>query len=187
MAAKLLPLLNREAKEDTAKKLLEELSLQQDSRLAISNAVLFLLPNIMPPKPRGKASKNSKRWKPSIAESRSAFIHCAKVGTSLEIFRQNKTKECQERGVTWQPQVLVMGYSILTPQQFFVLVNDTVYEMDSLIKAVDICFKIFFVFNASYPPHAQEPWLLFQKAVFDIDTPFDVKSARVQQMVGFLQ
>ena len=187
LATKLLTLIRREAKEDTATKLLEDLAPQGFSQQATSNSVLFLLPNIVPPKPMGKASRNMRRWKPSIAESGAAFTDCTKVGTSLVTYMQKKTKECQERGITWQPQVLVLGNSVLIPEQVFVLVNDTVYEVDSLIKAVDVCFKSFFVFNAHYPPHAQEPWLLLQKAVFGIDTTFDAQSARIQEVLGFLR
>jgi len=121
-----------------------------------------------------------------MAESRAAFIDVGKVGSSIVSYRADKRKQCLERGITWQPQVLVLGENVLVPEQVLVLLNDTVYEVHSLIKAVDVCLKAFFVINAEYPCHAQEPWLLLQRGVFGIDTSFDIRSARVDEILGFL-
>lgn len=169
-------------------KLLEEMVAVPDEqrRSATANVVLKLLPNVLPPKPLGKATRKCRRWKPSIAEGHEAFIDVARVGTNLATYRATKRQKCQEKGITWQPQVLVLGDSVINPAQTLVLVNDTVYEVGSLIKAVDVCFKAFFVLNAEYPPQARDPWLLLQRGVIGIRTEYDSKSARVDEITGFL-
>lgn len=187
LASKLLQLVKNDAKDDAARKLLEALSdaPEEQRRFATANVVLYLLPNVMPPKPLGKATRNCRRWKPSIAESQEAFIHVSKVGTNLGAYRAAKRQKCQEKGITWQPRIVVLGESVIHPVQVLVLVNDTVYEVGSLIKAVDVCFKAFFVLNADYPPQVRDPWLLLQRGVMGIETEYDTRSARVDEISAF--
>ena len=89
--------------------------------------------------------------------------------------------------MTRQPQVLAVGDSILGARDFYVLYEDVVYEVDSLIKAVDICFKLFFVFNAEYPAEATDVWIFLQKGVFRIDTPYDVLTPRIRELLGVIK
>ena len=46
--------------------------------------------------------------------------------------------------------------TILAAKEFFLLYEEVIYEVDSLVKAVNICFKVFFVFNAEYPAEAAD-------------------------------
>ena len=100
IATQLLEKLKREAKKDVAFKLVEELESCNDERLATASTVLFLLPNLLPPKPLGNAARKCKRRKPSTAESRATFIDVVKVGTSLTTYSQNKRQPCQQKGLT---------------------------------------------------------------------------------------
>ena len=42
----------------------------------------------------------------------------------------------------------MLGEALMAAKQFFMLFNDVIYEVDSLIKTVDTYVKSFFVFNA---------------------------------------
>lgn len=90
--------------------------------------------------------------------------------------------------LTWQPQVLVLGDSILNPHQVFTLVNQTVYELKSIHEAVEICFKCFFVFNMQYPKTAQLAWYFVQKYIFGIDSFHDsaIKKTKYNEIIGQL-
>lgn len=54
-------------------------------------------------------------------------------------------------GFTLQPLVIVVGPSISEINQYFVLVDDTSYLLNSIITAVDYCFKVIYVLNVEYP------------------------------------
>lgn len=86
-----------------------------------------------------------------------------------------------------QPYVLVLGDSLLEASQFFVILDDIVYEVETMIKAVDTCFKVFFVLNAQYPAMATEPWTFIQRAVFHIVTPYDKTTPRLIELFSFVQ
>ncbi|KAI0209178.1 hypothetical protein LSAT2_006148 [Lamellibrachia satsuma] len=50
----------------------------------------------------------------------------------------------------------LFGDTILAAKELFLLCEDVLYEVDFLVKAVDICFKVFFIFNAEYPAEAAD-------------------------------
>ena len=83
-----------------------------------------------------------------------------------------------------QPQVLVLGESIKKIEQYFVIVNDTIYEMDSLVKAIDICYKAVFIFNVDYPVQAYDPWLFIQRGLYSMETPYDNIVPRVTDLIA---
>lgn len=47
------------------------------------------------------------------------------------------------------------------------------YKFSTFLKALDICFKIFHVFNLEYPKEGYWAWLFIQKFFFHIDTTYD--------------
>lgn len=109
------------------------------------------------------------------------------VGTNIEGFISRKKSHYSELRLPLQPYVLVLGQSPSNVSQCFVVTNDVIYEVDTLLKAVDTCFKLFFVLNAQYPSVSVEPWLFLQKAVYKIDTPYDTTSSRLLELLSFIQ
>lgn len=49
------------------------------------------------------------------------------------------------------------------PSQSFVIVDGLAIEASSLLKAVDICFKAFFVLDVCYPKQCHTTWEFIQK------------------------
>jgi len=45
-------------------------------------------------------------------------------------------------------------------------VNDILYKVDTPLRAIDLCFKIFHVMNASYPPEAETAWTFIEQIVY---------------------
>jgi hypothetical protein len=88
--------------------------------------------------------------------------------------------------VTWQPQILLLGSDAFNIDQCLVLMTDTVFQCESLIKAVDVCFKSFFVFNLRYPAQATDSWLFIQQGLYGIHTENDKVSARLRELVALV-
>jgi hypothetical protein len=88
-------------------------------------------------------------------------------------------------GLRMQPVVVVVG-TLSTPSAAYVVADDAVREVVTPMKAVDICFKAFHVFHASYPAETLF-WQLLQKHVYNIDTKWDVKSASLNALLSDLR
>ena len=105
------------------------------------------------------------------------------IGTGVEEFRRKRVDECLTRHCTWQPQVLVIGSDIFHVEQVFVLFGANVlFEMPSVLKAIDTCYKVFFVFNSEYPCECLDSWMFLQRCIYDMNTPFDKVSPRITEL-----
>lgn len=54
-------------------------------------------------------------------------------------------------GLTFQPLIVIIGARIFQISSYFVVVDDILYLLKSILGAVDCCFKIFHALNAKYP------------------------------------
>ncbi|XP_071818872.1 uncharacterized protein [Apostichopus japonicus] len=88
----------------------KEPELPQDTYGAAS---LYLMPSLFTPGSVAIKKGSQKRWKPTISESMRAFIAVLPVGADLEKFKEERHTECRNHSVTWQPQVVVIGTSVL--------------------------------------------------------------------------
>ena len=62
-----------------------------------------------------------------------------------------------------QPYVIIVGETLDRIEDPFVNINKTLYSMESSFRAIDICYKVFHVLNAKYPPGSEQIWLLLQQ------------------------
>lgn len=118
------------------------------------------------------------------------FLFCdyiLQVGTSIDGYRNERKRACLQQNVTWQPQVLMLGSDIFNVEQCLVLMSDTVFECETIIKAIDVCFKAIFSFNLRYPVQASDPWLFIQQGLFGINTQNDKVSPRLRELVSLVK
>jgi len=47
-----------------------------------------------------------------------------------------------------QPFIIIVGPSVREIESYYVVVDDVLYKLDNILKAIDICFKIFMVLDA---------------------------------------
>jgi len=66
---------------------------------------------------------------------------------------------------------------------FYVVINKFYYKVESALKAIDICFKSFFVFNLNYPIQCEQIWYFIQTFFFNIVTKFDKKFQNVSFII----
>jgi len=86
---------------------------------------------------------------------------------------------------TIQPCILVVG-TLIDPKKILVYFDDVKYKLFSTFKAVDICFKIFHVFNLEYPNESSNVWLFLQNYFYEIHTKYDKKCSLVNQICSEL-
>lgn len=85
--------------------------------------------------------------------------------------------------LTVQPLIVVVGETLREAAASYVSVDDVLYKIDSVIKAIDVCFKIFHVLHVKYPPECSLVWLLLQKGIYRMSTKWDKKSTKVYTLL----
>lgn len=84
--------------------------------------------------------------------------------------------ELLKKGETLQLFILRVGEKHnLT--NIYVCVDDTRFAIESPLKAVDICLKIYHALHAHYPTQCINVWNFLQRYVYKIFSKFDVKSS----------
>lgn len=75
--------------------------------------------------------------------------------------------------ITLQPFLIGLGKDLFNIQQYL-MYNDGIFlKFDSIVAAIDSCFKSFFVFDISYPKQCQNFWIFIQRVIFEIVLDFD--------------
>lgn len=93
----------------------------------------------------------------------------------MNVTHQATIDKAAALGLTVQPYVIIIVDIFQKDKlpESFVLINDTQYKLETPLKAIDTCFKIFFTLNYEYPVEAEQIWLFVQKYFFEITTTND--------------
>ena len=67
-----------------------------------------------------------------------------------------------------EPHILVLG-DRCKPNQVFVIIHGRALEKPTLFKAIDTCFKMFYVLDMEYPWQCSTTWETLQKVVYLLD------------------
>jgi len=75
-------------------------------------------------------------------------------------------------GSTVQPYVIIVGdVDGQDSTYYYTIINNTQYQLETAVKAVDLCFKLYHVLNLEYPPEAEQIWHFFEQYFFEIPNP----------------
>lgn len=117
----------------------------------------------------------------SIKDSQNTFMIVANTGIEVEeILKIRKNDK-----IPIQPCLLVVG-TILKPSQIMVYFDES-YVFFSIIKALDMCFKIYHLFNIEYPIESISVWLFIQHFFYNIKLPFDKPCPLIKQIISELK
>ncbi|KAF2889931.1 hypothetical protein ILUMI_16242, partial [Ignelater luminosus] len=120
-----------------------------------------------------KVRKGKHYWKPSNAESRDGMLIHVKVPGDLHTAVQEKQNKLASFGLTVQPFIIILGPSITDIQKVYIRVDETLYVLPSVLKAIDICFKAFILFDIQYPVESEHIWFLIQWAIYNLKLKSD--------------
>lgn len=83
-----------------------------------------------------------------------------------------------------QPFIITVGPSNADISDIFISVDDTLYKVPSTLKAIDLCFKFFQVFDIEYPIESAHIWLLFQRLLYDYTSNFDKMTPNIMEVIS---
>lgn len=66
----------------------------------------------------------------------------------------------------------------------YVVVDRVTYRVESVYKAVDVCFKCFHALHAVYPAESYAVWLFIQRVVYDFETEWDRSSISLNTLLS---
>ncbi|XP_066528826.1 uncharacterized protein [Hoplias malabaricus] len=119
---------------------------------------LQVLPILLP----ASVYKDGKKLvRPSFEERRKAFIDIQPVGSNMVEYLRH-AKDTREL-----PYVLMLG-DCSCCSQAFVIISGEALEQSTLLGAVDVCFKAFYVFDLQYPKQCAPVWQFLQTVVYEL-------------------
>lgn len=66
----------------------------------------------------------------------------------------------------------------------FISVDNTLYKVSSALKAIDLCFKIFQIFDVEYPIESAHIWLLLQRVLYDYKSILDKMTPNITKAIS---
>lgn len=82
-----------------------------------------------------------------------------------------------------QPTPIIIGDNLDNIIVSYVSVNDILHQVQTPLKAFELCFKIIHALQACYAVEAEHVWLLIQKGLFELTTKYDKKFVSVTQLL----
>ncbi|XP_063971458.1 uncharacterized protein LOC135158103 [Lytechinus pictus] len=157
--------------EEMAKKIKQYAQMQRSSPLLEElcagidtgnpQSALHLLPLFLPP---GRTTnKHGKCRISSSEEALRSFIDVQPIGTNLPSY----LGEVLEAGDRPQPYVLILG-GRLQPSESFVVIEGHSIKTQSVLAAVDVCFKALYTLDINYQRQCATSWEFLQKYVYGI-------------------
>ncbi|KAF0723633.1 Uncharacterized protein FWK35_00027468, partial [Aphis craccivora] len=151
---------------------------------------LLLLPYLIPTKTlicNITQNRQNKSWKPSLLESASAFsYYCTNLIGLQEDIEKRRSKYSQQ-GATIQPYIIIVGKDYNSIDTCYIRVNEKLWSFGCPVKAFEVCFKSYFVFNCSYPKECYDPWIVIQQELFKLVTAYDRSTAMTTSVINKLK
>lgn len=128
--------------------------------------------------------KNSKT---TIADSRNSCIQLVKSENDVKNQIKLLVNAYFQSKKQIQPLIFVVGKSYSTATSFYVYFCNVLYQLPTFLKALDVCFKSFFVFNFLYPNDSVLIWNFLQIFFYDITTANDSRNSRLKTRINELK
>lgn len=91
----------------------------------------------------------------------------------MERAKRRKRENAAKLKGTVQPYIIIVGPQFTEIEAFYIIIDDVMYKMENILKAVDILYKIFQVLNVKYPTGCEQVWLFIQQYVYERTTQWD--------------
>lgn len=147
-------------------------------------SILKLLHYVLRPTSKGKHGSSKKFWKISIGDSIASFVEETRSAADVHNIIDRKKAFCIGKDIKLQPFLIY----IQEPNDQFCICYDSIfYSFNSLLNAVDILFKIFFVLNIQYPIESIKFWIFIQRFFYNIERSDDKVSSDIIDLINHMK
>lgn len=91
-----------------------------------------------------------------------------------------------ENKLCLQPFIVAVGSEEMV-SHFFVVLDTAKYRFESVVTAVDFCYKLHFVLNLEYSPFCVQVWTFVQKYFYGMKTKYDATFTTVTSALSDLK
>ncbi|XP_055847022.1 uncharacterized protein LOC129912690 [Episyrphus balteatus] len=125
----------------------------------------YLVPTLKSVRKDRKGMKTTLKTtlKPTIKDSQESFVFVAASIQNVE----DHIQHLQQKGDNVQPFIIVVGKDVINFKEIFLYFDGVKFPFISFIRAVDICFKTFFLFNLEFNNPSSNFWNFIQSLYFD--------------------
>lgn len=136
---------------------------------------------MFPPTQRKSFIDNKKKfYKPSIEQSINGFVEEVSQEEAIRLKIQEMDIKNEKVGITAYPKIFKIENVRDENGKYIVTYKECYYKFKSIVKAVDCCFKMYFVFNIDYAFQAARFW----KFVAHFFYEFDVDDVFVKSVIS---
>lgn len=96
-------------------------------------------------------------------------------------------EKASELNITVQPYIIVIGPILFDIRTSYVCIDSILYSTDSILQALDMCFKVFHVLHLQYPVFTDYLRLILQRGLYDITTKWDTMFSTTEHIIKKLQ
>lgn len=135
----------------------------------------------------GKNRGKNRGRKPSISDSRDTFLKFVK-DEDVDIVIENRNIKCSLFKIKSHLFIVGYGSSKYKIVNFYVVIGDAKIRADNFVAALDLCFKMFILFNIPYPPESKAVWILLNKIFYNInvDSQMTARICAIYNDMNFL-
>lgn len=102
------------------------------------------------------------------------LLHVLSPG-DIEQAKKKKVNSMYCKGLTVQPYLIIVGPNLNNISQTLVIIDQNTYQCNSVLEALDFCFKSYIVLDAKYPFQSQHLWYLIQWIIYKYKASTDPK------------
>lgn len=157
-------------------------NISTEKKNLIDYKIIKLLHAAITPTSRIKNKETGNILKTTINDSINSMV--IQINTQSEL--QPKIEEIKNKfrslDLTFQPSLLIIGEL----EQICVIYDEIYYKTDSILSALDICFKLFFVLNLKYSPQSAQVWQFIQKYFFEISVDGEKCFTQISSLISDL-
>jgi len=117
----------------------------------------------------------------SIKDSQDSFLVFKE---SVEA-QQQHLEQLRNQGIPIQPFIVIVG-TMNSQKEILVYFDSVMYKVHSVLRSIEVCFKIFHLFNLEYPSQSTIVWLFIQKYFFCIHSRYDKPFPKLVQILAEL-
>jgi hypothetical protein len=128
-----------------------------------------------------------KQYKPTIINAQQSFVLLVENASDFGVKIQHCRDHYQVYGFKMQPMIFVVGKDVTQIEFSYVIFDGVYYKFDKFIDALDLCYKIFWVFGLHYQKECILNWQFIQKYFFGMKSVSEKSSPKINTLIQRLK
>lgn len=96
-------------------------------------------------------------------------------------------KRCQQNGWPVQPLMIVVGPKLTEITDYLVYFGGSYYRFSTFLKSLEVCYKLYKVYQLPFPVESSGPWTLIGHSLFNFKVPVrDVHYRKICRIQTYL-